>query len=158
DSFVAPVQAIALSADEGQLSAAGRNGEVRVWRRDADRWKAARVFRRTPAAQWAFLSPNGELAGYLDGPVIEVWDLAKETMLRAFATEPAWLFRNGAFDMTNRRLIGGFKNEQANTVGWALWNLDTGERVRLSEMPSLGNTYANGVDFSQDGRRLAIGF
>ena len=89
---------------------------------------------------------------------VEVWDVATGKKLRDFPTQPTWKMRNAAYDLTNRRLIGGYTDEENDTVGWAVWNLDTGERVHVVTIPSLGNPYPNSIDVTGDGGRMALGF
>jgi WD40 repeat protein len=66
--------------------------------------------------------------------------------------------RNAAFDMSLRRLAAGYVNKRADRVGWALWDLDKGERLHEVDMPSLGNTYLNGLDLTKADDRMVIGF
>jgi hypothetical protein len=105
-----------------------------------------------------FLSPHGELIAWLNGPALELWDAAAGAKLHSLPTEPGWSMRNVAFDIPNRRLVGGYVNAQTDTVGWAVWRLDTGERLPPVEMPTLGGTYSNDIDVTRDGARMAIGF
>jgi WD40 repeat protein len=39
-----------------------------------------------------------------------------------------------------------------------MWNLDTGARLDEIDMPTIGETYANGIDLAEADDRLAIGF
>ena len=89
---------------------------------------------------------------------LEIWDVAAGARLQSLPTKPDWLMQNGVFDLPSRMFVAGFVNEQADTVGWALWKLDTGERTHEFEMPSLGWTYPNAIDLTKAGDRMAIGF
>ena len=80
------------------------------------------------------------------------------TKLWSLPIELDWSIRNGAFDTSRRRLVAGYVNERAGTVGWAMWDLDTGERLPGADLPAIGDTYANGIDLAEADDRLAIGF
>jgi WD40 repeat protein len=105
-----------------------------------------------------FFSPDGERVAYLKDSLLEIWDVAAGAKLRSLATKLNWWMLNGAFDTPHERLVAGYVNEQADTVGWALWKLDTGERTQERELPGLGWTYPNSIDLTKAGDRLAIGF
>ena len=160
EAFVSTVLSIALTADDNRLTVVDQAGEVRMWRRLADQWRQSlpftlqinRVRTRFSCRRKVNLSPMLTAPCWKCGK----WPLRRS--LREFPTEPDWMMRNAAFDLANRRLFGGFMNGKADTVGWALWDLDTAERLHLVTMPSLGNTYSNGIDLGQNGDRLAIGF
>ena len=158
DAFAGPVQSIAITSSDDGLVAADLTGTVHVWHRVDQKWNLARTIHIGSDPYSVFVSPHGELVAWLNGPALEVWDVATGSKLRSLSTEPDWTMRNAAFDVANRRLVGGYVNEKADTVGWALWNLDTGERSHEVEMRSLGNTYSNGIDVTSVGSRLAIGF
>ena len=54
--------------------------------------------------------------------------------------------------------MAGYVNQQADSVGWALWELDTGKRSYEFDMPSLGETKPDAIDLTKAGDRMAIGF
>jgi WD40 repeat protein len=152
------VHSIVSSAGGDQLFSADAKGAVRVWRRVESKWNLERTFHVGDAPYWVQFSRHGELAAYLKDDSLDVWDVATATKLRSLQTEADWSMRNAALDMSLRRIAAGYVNKRADRVGWALWDLDTGERVHKVDMPSLGNTYLNGLDFTKANDRLVIGF
>ena len=59
---------------------------------------------------------------------------------RSLLTKPNWLMRKWR-SLRARRLISGRLRERADdTVGWALWEVDSGEGPHEFDMPSLGET------------------
>ena len=66
--------------------------------------------------------------------------------------------RNAIYDLTNQRLIGSYASARQDTAGWAVWNLDTGEREKVVTLPTLGNSYPNSIGVNPDGSRMALGF
>jgi WD40 repeat protein/tRNA A-37 threonylcarbamoyl transferase component Bud32 len=158
DASNVPVYSISVSARGDQLFSADDMGAIREWRRAGQKWEMARVTQVGDAPDWVFFSRHGEWAGCLKGHVLDVWDVARGTKFRTLPTELDWSMRNGAFDTSRRRLVAGYVNERAGTVGWAMWNLDTGERLSAHDMPSMGDTYPNGIDLAEADDRLAIGF
>ena len=167
EAFAGPVQSIAINSSDDKLVAADRTGTALEWRRVDQKWKIERIIHleNDPAIHLendpnsaVFVSPHGELIAWLIGPVLELWDVATGSKLRRMSTEPDWEMRNVAFDLPNRRLVGGYVNKQTATVGWALWRLDSPERLHQVEMKTLGGTYANDIDVTSEGTRLAIGF
>jgi len=165
EKFAGPVLSIAISSSDDVLIAADRTGTACEWRREGRQWKLGRtthLLGRTthlPDNQISvYLSPHGELIAWLKGPALELWDAATGAKLRSLRTEPDWTMQNVAFDIPNRRMVGGYVNEQTDTGGWAVWHIDTGERLLPVEMPTLGGTYPNDIDITTDGARMAIGF
>ena len=160
EPFDGMVQSVVFMEGESGLCAVAQTGTAQVWQYADNKWIAKQSFRiAEPSAENAFvLSPNGEFVAYLNGAVIEVWEVAAGKKLRDFDTQINWKLRNAAYDLLNRRLIGGYADEENDTVGWAAWNLDTGERVHVVTIPSLGSPYPHSVDVTGDGGRMAIGF
>ena len=152
------VLAMAITERGDGLVAADQTGTVRVWRRVDRKWEVERALQLGETPEAVFFSPHGERVAYLKGAQLDVWDVAAGTKLRSLPTKPDWTMRNGAFDMPRGRLVAAYVNEQADTVGWAVWDLETGERSHEFEMPSLGDTYANAIDLTKEGDRMAIGF
>ena len=140
------------------LVAADENGTVRVWRRADQTWGVARDFQLGEAPHAVVFSADGEQAAYLKDSRLEIWDVATGAKLQSLPTKLDWSMRNGVFDLPRGRFVAGFVNEQADTVGWSIWKLDTGERSYEFEMPSLGGTYPNAIDLTKAGDRMAIGF
>ena len=160
EAFDGPVQSMVLANDGKRLVAVDQTGTVRVWQHERDKWTSTQTFHvAANSNENAFaLSSNGELVAYVYGRRVEVWDVATEQKLREFPTLPNWKVRNTAYDLSNRRLIGGYMDEDNDTVGWAVWHLDTGERVHYEMIPSLGGLYSNSIDLTSDGDRMALGF
>jgi WD40 repeat protein/tRNA A-37 threonylcarbamoyl transferase component Bud32 len=152
------VLALALSADGNRLSSADETGTVTVFQRGNPKWRQEKAFQLGENSRCVFLSRHGDRAGYGKGNVLDVWDVAAGTKLQSLSTEPDWSIRNGAFDASARRLAAGYVDERADRVGWALWDLGTGERLHTVDLPTLGGTYANGIDLAQLDDRMAIGF
>jgi WD40 repeat protein len=152
------VNSISALARGDRLFSVDQTGALREWRRKDQHWKVERVTQVCEAPDWIFLSRHGEWVAYLKGHLLDVWDVAQGTKLWSLPTELDWSMRNGAFDTTRRRLVAGYVNERAGTVGWAMWDLDTGGRVSETNMPTIGETYANGIDLAEADDRLAIGF
>ncbi len=158
EKLAGAVQSIRLSADDDQLVAADLTGAATVWRRADRTWKRERTIEMGAEPHSVFVSSDVKLLAWLKGSILEVWDVASGEKVHTLPTEPEWTMRNVAFDASHQRLIGGYMNDSADTVGWALWDLAGGKLLNRIEMPSLGQTYSNGIDVSVDGSRLAIGF
>ena len=159
EAFAGPIQSIAINSNDDELVAADRTGTVCQWRRVSQQWKLERTIHlENEPNSTVFVSPDGELIACLNGPALELWDVATGSKLRRLSTESDWEMRNAAFDIPNRRLAGGYVNKQTDKVGWALWRLDSGEPLHQEEMTTLGGTYANDLDVTSAGTRLAIGF
>jgi WD40 repeat protein/tRNA A-37 threonylcarbamoyl transferase component Bud32 len=157
-AFAGPVQSIAIDATDEQLVAVGPAGFGRVWRRTDQGWALERGVPLGENLGFVLLSPEGELAVCSQGAMLNVFDVTTGTKLQSLPTEPGWAIRNAAFDMPNRRLMASYMNPHTDTVGWAVWDLDTAYRATQFDMPSLGSTYLNGIDVTREGDRLAIGF
>jgi WD40 repeat protein/tRNA A-37 threonylcarbamoyl transferase component Bud32 len=155
-----PVQSVVLANDGKRLVAVDQTGTARVWQFMADKWVATQTFQMAANSNEnsLALSSNGELVALVNGSRVEVWDVASETKLREFPTQPSWKMRNTVFDLMNRRLVSGYLDESDDTVGWAVWNLDTGERLHNVSVPSMGSPYSHSIDLSSDGKRMALGF
>ena len=110
------------------------------------------------APQTLVFSPDGKRMAHLMDSRLEIWDTAAGTKLQTLPTKTDWLMRNAAFDAASSRLVAGYVNDQAGRVGWAMWNLDTGERSHEEDMPTLGETYLNGIGLTKAGDQMAIGF
>ena len=160
ESLGGPVQTVVLTDNGRRLSAVDQTGMARVWQNDGDKWISKQAFHvSSNSSENSYtLSPTGELIAYFNGPRIEIWDVATEKKLRELPTQPNWKMRNTAYDLTNRRVMGGYMDEASDTVGWAVWNLDTGERMHDVTIPSLGSLYPNSIDLTGDGERMALGF
>jgi len=158
EGFAGQVLSIAITAAGDRLVAADQTGTMRVWRRAGQTWEVERTIQLADTPRLVVLSPQAERAAILKDALLEIWDIAAGAKLRSLPTESDWSMRNVAFDMPRGRLVGGYVNEQADTVGWAIWDLNTGERQHIEEMPSLGGTYGNGIDLTEAGDRMAIGF
>jgi WD40 repeat protein len=152
------VQTIAIDESGGRLIAVDNGGAVCVWQRTKSVWEGPRTFQTARAPYAATASTDGKIAALAIDAVLEAWDVDAGMKLRAFDTEPEWSMRNVAIDLASRQVIAGYQKASADSVGWARWNLDTGERLPGKEMPTLGNTYPHGIDLAKDGSRLAIGF
>jgi WD40 repeat protein len=162
EAFADPVQTIAITDDDRRLVAAGEPGVVRVWRREGQSWRLERTAElgEQDEARPVFLSPQGELAVCAAEKALDVWDLAKGEKVKSFPVEEGWAITNAAIDAPPRKLVAGFMNKAADTVGWVLWNLD-GEATKPEhqfEMPTLGNTYPHDIDLARQGDRMALGF
>ena len=163
ESFAKPVHSIAITANDQGLLAVDQSGAARVWRRAGEAWKMDRAFQFGDSAADVkansfYISSAGEYAARLNGQSLEVWDVATGAQLSSPRVEPGWTIRNAAFDVPNRRVAVSFVNPDDDSVGWALWDIDTAKLLHHEDIPSLGNTYVNGIDFAQQGERLAIGF
>ena len=122
ERFAGRVLSIAINSSDDKLVAADQTGTACEWRRVDQKWKIERTIHLENDPNSAvFVSPHGELIAWLIGPVLELWDVATGSKLRRMSTEPDWEMRNVAFDLPNRRLVGGYVNKQTATVGWALW-------------------------------------
>ena len=152
------VIAMAINERGDGLVAADQTGTVRVWRRVDRKWKVESALQLGEAPETVFFSPHGERVAYLKGAQLDVWDVAAGAKLRSLPTKPDWLMRNGVFDLPKGRLVAAYVNEQTDTVGWAVWDLDSGKRSPEFDLPSLGDTYANAIDLTKAGDRVAIGF
>ncbi len=158
EAFVNPVFSIAITTDDEHLFAVDQTGTTQVWRRDDRKWNLDRTIQLGEDPRLMFISPEGEYVVSVEESVLEIWDVATGTKLKPLGTEAGWTIRNVAFDMPNRRLAAGYINDDADSVGWALWDLDSADRQYQVDMPSLGNTYANGIDVAHQSGRMAIGF
>ena len=161
DELTAPsdvIDAIAINARGEQFVSADQSGSVRVWQRVGQKWQVERVFKLGNGTRWVFFSGHGELAACVLEHSLDVWDVATGTKLRSLPTGADWSVKNGAFDMSRRRIVAGYLNERAARVGWVLWNFDTGERLHQVDMPELGGTYASDIDLREADNRMAIGF
>jgi WD40 repeat protein len=157
-AFDGRVISAAVTVNGDTLLAADENANVRVWRSKNHIWEVDQDLRLGDSAHGIVFSANGQQAACLKDSRLEIWDVATGARLQSLRTKPDWLMQNGVFDLPGRIFVGGFVNEQADTVGWALWKLDTGERPHDSETPSLGWTYPNAIDLTKAGDRMAIGF
>jgi WD40 repeat protein len=158
EGFDGAVNCLAIQPSDAELLALDDTGAVRVWRRnDNGQWRLDRSLQLAEDARLIGLSPEGEFAVYLRGQTLEVWDVTTGDKVISLATEAGWKVGNVAFDMPKRRLVAAYWDDDTDIVGWALWDLSTGER-RQFDMPSLGHTYSNGSDITKEGDRLAIGF
>ena len=163
-AFANSVDSIAITNDDKQLFAVDLGGAVRVWRRDGqdwslDRriqfdWNLDRNIQFGVNTKSVYISSAGEYAASVNGPAIQIWDTATGKQLNTFATEPDWTIRNIAFDVPNRRLVATFSDYNADSVGWALWSLNTAELLHQVGMPSLGNSFPNGIDIAPQGRSV----
>ncbi|HEX6961744.1 MAG TPA: serine/threonine-protein kinase, partial [Lacipirellula sp.] len=152
------IMSLAVGKDGDWLVSADGEGLVQSWRRNGERWEPARSFAMGDAPYTAVLSPAGDLAAWMKGATIDVWDVPSGKKLRALETEAEWQMRNAVFDAARNRVIAGFLSNEADRVGWAVWELDTGKRLHEVNLPTLGGTYPNGLALSAAGDRLAIGF
>jgi WD40 repeat protein/tRNA A-37 threonylcarbamoyl transferase component Bud32 len=159
DASGAQVNSISVSSRGDQLFSADKAGALREWRRVGQKWEVERVTQICDSPDWVFFSRHGEWAACLKGHSLDVWDVARGTKLWSLPAELDWAMRNGVFDTSRRRLVASYVNERAGTVGWAMWDLDTGERLPGgANMPAIGDTYANAIDLAEADDRLAIGF
>jgi WD40 repeat protein/tRNA A-37 threonylcarbamoyl transferase component Bud32/ribosomal protein S27E len=158
DALGPAVISIAQTERGDGLVAADASGTVRVWQRVNRTWVLERTLQLGPTPETVFFSQHGERVAYLKGAQLNVWDVDAGAKLRSLATKSEWSMRNGAFNMSKGELVGAYVNEQADTVGWGLWDLGTGERSHEVEMASLGTTYADAIDMTKTGDRMAIGF
>jgi WD40 repeat protein len=149
---------MALSAAGDQLVCADDAGKVRVWKRAKGTWNVLREFPLGDAPYCVAFSRHGELAAYLNANTLDVWDIPAGTKLRSLPTESDWLLRNAVFDLASRKLVASYLDTRAARVGWRLWNFDTGERLHDENLPTLGGTYPNSIDWIQPDNQLAIGF
>jgi WD40 repeat protein len=152
------VQSIVMVDDDQAIIAVDVTGTARVWRRAGDRWSLERRIAMRGEPKSTFVSPRGELLAWLNMADFEIWDVARGERLARLETEPTWELRNAAFDEPGRRVFAAFLDNEADTSGWAEWNLDTGEREQLVEVTSQGQSYSNGIDVSGRRARLALGF
>jgi WD40 repeat protein len=152
------VHSLAMSDDDGTLTSADGRGSVRIWRRDGGTWKFERSLEMGEGPYCVFLSDDGERAAWLKGPELAVWDVREGKKHRSLPTESGWEMRNGAFDFKTGRLIAGYLNAKDDRVGWAMWDVDSGERLHEVDLPTLGGTYPNGLALTGPGDRMAIGF
>src|SRR5262249_31439178 len=120
------IDAIALRASGDELISADRTGTVSLWRLVSQRWQVVRDLKLGDKSRWVFLSRNGELAAAVRDNSVDVWDVDKSTKVRSIPTEPDWSIKNGAFDMSNHRIIVGYLNDRSAQVGWAMWDFGTG--------------------------------
>ncbi|MGD9632462.1 MAG: WD40 repeat domain-containing serine/threonine protein kinase [Pirellulales bacterium] len=152
------ILALAFINDGQFLAAADNKGRVRIWRRTPRGWEAVREFNWDEAPDAVVFSRDGQRAAFLRGSRIEIWDTTKGEKIQSLPARSTWSFRNGAFAKSGSQLVAAFMNDEADTVGWAVWELSSGQRLRDAEMPRLGGTYRNAIDVSDSEGRMAIGF
>jgi serine/threonine protein kinase/WD40 repeat protein len=160
ESLDKSVQSLTLARDGSRLFAVDQAGQTSVWQSMGNHWDLAKRFRIADYSNDNIfaLSANGELVAYLKGSRIEVWDVGTEKKLRDLQTQANWKMRNVAYDVAKRLIISGYTNDVENTAGWAVWNLETGERQNYVTIPSLGSSYPNSIGLAPDGSRMALGF
>jgi len=152
------ILALTLINDGQYLAAADSKGSIRIWRRTSRDWEVVREFNLDESPDVVVFSQNGEWAAFIRGSRIEIWDTTNAQKLQTLPVRPQWSFHNGAFAKSGSHLVAAFVNDEADTVGWAVWELNSRKRVRDSEMPSLGGTYRKAIDVSDRDGRMAIGF
>jgi serine/threonine protein kinase/WD40 repeat protein len=155
------IDALAIRAASDQLVSADQAGNVSVWRCMSQRWQVDRDFNLGEKTGRVFLSRNGELAAGVRDNSVDVWDVDRTTKIRSIPVESDWSIKNGAFDafdVSRRRMVIGYVNLRSAQVGWALWNIDTGEQLHVADMPVLGGTYANDIDLRAADNHMALGF
>jgi WD40 repeat protein/tRNA A-37 threonylcarbamoyl transferase component Bud32 len=156
EKLAGPIASIAVGAD--WLIAADGEGIARIWRRAEGRWQLDRDLKMTSAPVDISVSTQGRRIAWYKDSQLEVWDASSGDALHTLSTKAQWKIQNAAFDPEETRLVCGFINEERDTVGVAVWDLATGQRLRDREIPSLGSTYPHGLGISADGTRATIGF
>ena len=89
---------------------------------------------------------------------LEVWDVSAQKKLHTFPIEAGRTLQNLAFDFSLSRIFAGYTIKETDEVGWAAWELHGDPRPRDVHMPSLGQTYSDGLKAAPSGDRMAIGF
>jgi WD40 repeat protein/tRNA A-37 threonylcarbamoyl transferase component Bud32 len=158
--FDQPVVSIAISNDDRRLIAVDRDGHARIWRREEDEWVSDRDLQFGSGQRQAFCSPDGALVVSSDRKSLNIWNVATAEKIKVVPIDPTWEVRNVGFDLIRRRIIASYLDDDADAVGWALWDLDSdaSQPAHQISLPSLGNTYANDIDVSAQGDLMAIGF
>jgi WD40 repeat protein len=158
--FDKPTLSIALTIDDKRLVAVDEAGTVHVWRRENERWISDKSMQLEGQPRAVFCSRYGERVVAWVGPALDVWNVASGSKIKSLPIDPGWRIGNAAFDLPQRRLVASYMDEDSDSVGWALWDLDAGadQPAHMVEMPSLGDTYANDVDIAPGSDQMAIGF
>jgi WD40 repeat protein len=159
------VQALAISPCGTRLAALSRSlapqGEEQVlaaW--DLQTGKQQVTPLPSPkAASWPpELAPDGTLLASLDGPSVQIRDVAGKELFTLRG--PGEVAVNGAFAPDNRALAGvcrRLKGSQVRTL--VVWELITGQQLHRFDLGNASATASYGcpIAFSPDGRFLACG-
>jgi WD40 repeat protein len=87
---------------------------------------------------------------------LEIWNISTGTIKQVLTVAPDHQLRNIAYDESGQYLFAGYINPDSETVGWARWDLTSGEITKEFSFPSLGETYPACLDVVSN--RLALGF
>ena len=159
-TFDRPIQSIAVTSSDEQLIAVDRGGRGRVFRQEGGRWISKKDIQFGNEPRSVLCSPDGEYVLCWEESGLDLWEVSSGKKTKSLSIDPGWRIGNAAFDVPHRRLAASYMNDDADSVGWALWDLDgdSAKPVHQIEMPSLGDTYANDIDVAPHGDQLAIGF
>jgi WD40 repeat protein/tRNA A-37 threonylcarbamoyl transferase component Bud32 len=152
------LSALGLSKDDDVLFAADRSGNIRTWHRFKGKWSNDHAFQTGEQPRLIAFSPNGEMVAATTDESLEVWDVSAQKMLHTFPIEAGRTLHNLAFDFSLARIFAGYTITETDEVGWAAWELAGDPRPRDVHMPSLGQTYGDGLKAAPSGDRMAIGF
>jgi serine/threonine protein kinase/WD40 repeat protein len=153
----ASVLMLRFTADGHRLVAADAKGLVRQWIRGNGDWSAEKSFHvevEMSAARYGASQHDDSLVAFETGS-IEVWEIDKRRRWRSFPVA-GWTPQCAALDANRTRLAVAYTQGTSEVIELAVWNLENDQVVH--EKFGLGWIYPNGMAFSGDSRRLAIGF
>lgn len=152
------VWAVAMDAAGKQIVAADSAGLVRVLQRTGRQWSRASTLQLGDEPGIMILSRHGTWAVIGSASALDVWDVARGERIQSLKVDPRWWVASGAIDEAGRLLAVSLTDNEADQVGWAVWNIDNGKIVKEATLPSLGGSYFRGLDLASGGNRMAVGF
>ena len=152
----AAVRWLRFSQDGRQLTAADHNGMIQQWDLTLNTGEPQLSWRISTAVLYYGHAEDHELLVLIAAEQVEIWNIAEMRQMRSIAT-PGLTIRAAALSVRGDILAAGYSEAGGDSSGLIAWNAETGEQLMKSPM-ELGRTYQNAIDFSEDGRYLAIGF
>jgi WD40 repeat protein len=153
----AAVSALAFSSDGTRLVSAAEGGLTQTWDLESAGWRRSGSFQVGDKAQVLGISSGGELLAVTLGSSAEVWDVGRGQRACSLAMEKGWALRSAAFNRERTQVAGVYAIAGSPDTGLAIWDSSSGRRL-LNKTHDLGDSYPNGIAFSQDSTRLAVGF
>jgi WD40 repeat protein/predicted Ser/Thr protein kinase len=150
------VFALAFGLGGTRLVSAAKDGSTQIWELDGADWRRGASFQVGDNAQVCGISAGGELLAVARGSSAEVWEVSRGQRECSLVMDKGWTLRSAAFNRERTEVAGTYTAASSDT-GLAVWDSKSGRRL-FSKPHDLGEVYPNGIAFSQDSRRLAVGF